>query len=179
MAAIAGILNHQYSAGQSLAASGAIPLGSTANGAASASNSDTNAAKISANDFLTLLVTEMRNQDPTANSDPNQYVNQLVQVNSLQQLISINETLTSSLSSPTADATGSSGATGNPKVALFASPPDASTTFSAGAGSTHATAAGHAPGNLSIPSAKPAAYSVAHALDGHSHLQTSGLPGTK
>jgi len=35
----------------------------------------------------------MKNQDPTATTDPNEYVNQLVQVNSLQQLISINETL--------------------------------------------------------------------------------------
>ena len=34
---------------------------------------------ISANDFLTLLVTEMQNQDPTADTDPNEYINQLVQ----------------------------------------------------------------------------------------------------
>ena len=55
------------------------------------------AASISANDFLTLLVTEMKNQDPTAQTDPNEYVNQLVQVNSLEQLISINETLQAGL----------------------------------------------------------------------------------
>ncbi|KAA6465076.1 hypothetical protein DYQ86_03750 [Acidobacteria bacterium AB60] len=54
-------------------------------------------AAISGNDFLTLLVTEMKNQDPTANTDPTEYINQLVQVNSLQQLISINETLTKDL----------------------------------------------------------------------------------
>ena len=52
-----------------------------------------NPASIAANNFLTLLVTEMKNQDPTATTDPNEWVNQLVQVNSLQQLISINETL--------------------------------------------------------------------------------------
>lgn len=56
-------------------------------------SADGNTATIAANDFLTLLVTEMKNQDPTASTDPNEYVNQLVQVNSLQQLISINETL--------------------------------------------------------------------------------------
>lgn len=55
--------------------------------------SSENPTTIAANDFLTLLVTEMKNQDPTATTDPNEYVNQLVQVNSLQQLISINETL--------------------------------------------------------------------------------------
>jgi flagellar basal-body rod modification protein FlgD len=49
---------------------------------------------ITANDFLTLLVTELKNQDPTANTDPNEYVNQLVQVNSLQQLIQINQNTT-------------------------------------------------------------------------------------
>ena len=49
---------------------------------------------ISSNDFLTLLVTEMKNQDPTQPTDPNAYIQQLVGVNSLQQLISINQALT-------------------------------------------------------------------------------------
>ncbi len=48
---------------------------------------------ISSNDFLTLLVTEMKNQDPTQPTDPNQYIQQLVGVNSLQQLIAINNDL--------------------------------------------------------------------------------------
>ncbi|WP_239461252.1 flagellar hook capping FlgD N-terminal domain-containing protein [Occallatibacter savannae] len=64
----------------------------TSSGATNSPASGSSTA-IAANDFLTLLVTEMKNQDPTANTDPNQYVNQLVQVNSLEQLISINETL--------------------------------------------------------------------------------------
>lgn len=61
-----------------------------------AGNSGT-AATVSANDFLLLLVTEMKNQDPTAQTDPNQYINQLVQVNSLEQLIEINENLSAAL----------------------------------------------------------------------------------
>src|SRR3569833_3107381 len=64
-----------------------------ANSTQQESSSSGSATSIAANDFLTLLVTEMKNQDPTATTDPNEYVNQLVQVNSLQQLISINETL--------------------------------------------------------------------------------------
>ena len=48
---------------------------------------------ITSNDFLTLLVTEMKNQDPTQPTDPNAYIQQLVGVNSLQQLISINQEL--------------------------------------------------------------------------------------
>src|SRR6266702_6980282 len=97
MATAFGILNDLSAAGQTL--KGPTPLSSTTNGASGSSSSNGSggdSATISANDFLTLLVTEMKNQDPTANTDPNEYINQLVQVNSLQQLISINQTLTSS-----------------------------------------------------------------------------------
>ncbi|MGA9718889.1 MAG: flagellar hook capping FlgD N-terminal domain-containing protein [Acidobacteriaceae bacterium] len=58
------------------------------------SSNDQNNSMITANDFLTLLVTELKNQDPTANTDPNAYVDQLVQVNSLQQLIQIDQNTT-------------------------------------------------------------------------------------
>jgi len=50
---------------------------------------------ITANDFLTLLVAEMKNQDPTQPTDPNAYITQMVDVNSLQQLIGINSGITS------------------------------------------------------------------------------------
>lgn len=53
-------------------------------------------ASITSNDFLTLLVTEIQNQDPTTQTDPMQYITQLVGVNSLEQLIQINQTLSSS-----------------------------------------------------------------------------------
>jgi flagellar basal-body rod modification protein FlgD len=49
---------------------------------------------ITASDFLTLLVTELQNQDPTQPTDPNAYITQLVGVNSLQQLISIDHGIT-------------------------------------------------------------------------------------
>src|ERR1019366_4131317 len=65
----------------------------TAQPSSTPSTSTGNSAVISSNDFLTLLVTEMQNQDPTANTDPNEYINQLVQVNSLEQLIQMNQTL--------------------------------------------------------------------------------------
>ena len=87
---------------------------------ASGSAGDTGDATITADDFLTLLVTELQNQDPTSDTDPNAYVNQLVDVNSLQQLISINSgigTLDSSVTTPTTGTgtgTGTgSGASGN------------------------------------------------------------------
>ena len=49
---------------------------------------------IGANDFLTLLVSELKNQDPTQPTDPASYIQQLVGVNSLEQLIQINQGLT-------------------------------------------------------------------------------------
>ena len=52
------------------------------------------AGVITSSDFLTLLVSELKNQDPTQPTDPNAYITQLVGVNSLQQLISINSGLT-------------------------------------------------------------------------------------
>jgi flagellar basal-body rod modification protein FlgD len=56
----------------------------------SSGNSSAGSVSITANDFLTILVTELQNQDPTSDQDPNEYVNQLVQINSLEQLIQIN-----------------------------------------------------------------------------------------
>src|ERR1700751_2702160 len=88
---------------------GSIPMAATSSSSAAAAtdnSSDQNSATITANDFLTLLVTELKNQDPTANTDPNAYVNQLVQVNSLQQLIQIN-TNTTATPSTTTTSTGS------------------------------------------------------------------------
>lgn len=62
----------------------------------SQNNTDATAdgSTITSSDFLVLLVTEMKNQDPTQPTDPNAYIQQLVEVNSLQQLISINKNLT-------------------------------------------------------------------------------------
>ena len=67
------------------------------------------ASTITANDFLTLLVAEMKNQDPTQPTDPSQYISQMVDVNSLQQLIGINQGISSldtaaGATSPTAGA---------------------------------------------------------------------------
>lgn len=45
--------------------------------------------------FLSLLVTELQNQDPTSPVDPTQMVGQMVSLNQLNQLIAMNQTLTS------------------------------------------------------------------------------------
>src|SRR3982074_2140942 len=65
------------------------PTTSTTNTSSAASSST-----ITSSDFLTLLVSELKNQDPTQPTDPNAYISQLVGVNSLEQLIQINSGLT-------------------------------------------------------------------------------------
>jgi len=70
------------------------------------SSSSTDNSMVSTNDFLTLLVTQLKNQDPTQPSDPTAYVSQLVGVNSLAQLIDINKQLTS-MGGSTDSSTGS------------------------------------------------------------------------
>lgn len=91
------------------------------------SSGGTPEATVTANDFLTLLVTEMKNQDPTANTDPNQYINQLVEVNSLQQLISINQEVGTLGSTAAASGTSASGATAQAASGVSSSGQKAST----------------------------------------------------
>jgi len=139
-----GISNHLSASRPEQSAS--VPLRNAAS--SGSTGTDANAASITANDFLTLLVTEMKNQDPTAATDPNEYINQLVQVNSLEQLISINQTLL-------ADSQG-----------LSANQAESNTgpTIHSVASSSHE--AQSALGSYTIPPPSPAALSVAHALSG-------------
>ena len=160
----------------------AASASSQANAAADASDSS---ATISANDFLSLLVTEMQNQDPTAQTDPNEYINQLVQINSLEQLISINQNLSTALGSTTtsqASAVSTAPASSAAKTAFHSSAnavvSHVSQSASAlhrenGSGSERAAyrnGRGTPPpirGNLSVFAESPAAHAVARTLDGH------------
>jgi|SRR5271165_6349208 len=186
MAAATGIWNHNVATGQALRNMSATPMAGTANGTSSSSS---DSSTISANDFLTLLVTEMKNQDPTANTDPNEYINQLVQVNSLEQLIDINQNLstalggssTSSSGSASSEATGStSGVVGEGAKATAAQAGVAAHNKgnvlaagqSAASAAAHAVSARQIRGNLSVPEARPAAHRVAHALDGQSRARS-------
>jgi flagellar basal-body rod modification protein FlgD len=122
----------------------------SSSGASSASSTGTNTATVTANDFLQLLVTELQNQDPTANTDPNEFINQLVQVNSLQQLIQINQDLTPTTSSGTASGSAVSAA-GNANGAAVSS-------------QQSTAAAGEAAGNLSAPNTGNPASRITTAL---------------
>jgi flagellar basal-body rod modification protein FlgD len=58
--------------------------------------------------FLTMLVQELQNQDPTAPMDSTQMVGQMISLNQLDQLASINQVVTNALgSSQPASATSS------------------------------------------------------------------------
>jgi len=132
------------------------------------------AASISSNDFLTLLVTEMKNQDPTAQTDPNEYVNQLVQVNSLEQLIEINENVsalgTASASAKTQPSAKHAG-TQLPATVVHAAQSSGRTGWT---GAHRAAVRGDAPpisssvaaGNLGAPPPAAAAQRVARSLSG-------------
>ena len=110
-----------HNASNTLPVKGRDMIQDTSQDTGTTSSSDGDSATISANDFLTLLVTEMQNQDPTADTDPNEYINQLVQVNSLEQLISINQTLTTDSSATPSGgavkAVGSQQPLGEPRIA--------------------------------------------------------------
>jgi flagellar basal-body rod modification protein FlgD len=174
MGTVLAIMNHDATTAQGLGSTPAASTTAKANATSSTSSSTSDSATISANDFLTLLVTEMQNQDPTSDVDPNEYINQLVNVNSLEQLISINKTLTTdhgstaSTSSTSDTSAKASGVTGVGSSGTNAASASASTTVP---GAISAAAAQLAPGNLSVPVANSAANRVAGAL--------SGLPGAQ
>lgn len=182
MAAATGIWSHmQSAAGAPVTARPQDGTTGTSGvtGSTGSGSSSTDSTTISSNDFLTLLVTELQNQDPTADTDPNEYVNQLVAVNSLEQLIDINQTLDTSL--------GSSGASGS-AAGVGGSTPGTSTPASqqaqpaglAEARSAHSLSSSRSAGasqpairttagNLGIPSPNPSAQRVAQSLGGHLH----------
>lgn len=146
-----------------------VPMADSSSGGSSDSSSTTNSATISANDFLTLLVTEMQNQDPTNATDPNEYINQLVNVNSLEQLISINQTLTAAYptaSSSSSSSDSSSSGTASADSAKQVASAQAQVHRASSETSPSISAPTTVQGNLSVPTTKAAARRVANALSG-------------
>ena len=64
--------------------------------------------------FLTLLVSQLKNQDPLSPTDSTQFVSQLAQFSSLEQLIGINQNV-SSIKSTVVPATPPTGTSGSSK----------------------------------------------------------------
>lgn len=69
--------------------------------AAASATSNTKSSTLDYNSFLTLLVTELKNQDPTKPLDATQTVSQLASFSAVEQAVQTNSTLKSILSSAT------------------------------------------------------------------------------
>lgn len=80
-------------------ASNSSSTSSSSNSASSASSSSSSSSAVSAsvqseyNTFLTILTTELQNQDPTSPLDTNQFTSQLVQFSALEQNLQTNSLL--------------------------------------------------------------------------------------
>ena len=74
----------------------------TSSSASSSSSSSAAAAtnSLSYNDFLTMLLAEMKNQDPTQPMDPTAMVSQLATISQVGQAVQTNTTLASLLTRP-------------------------------------------------------------------------------
>lgn len=75
-----------------------VDLTGISSGTSTATSAATNSAATLADsfdDFLTLLTTQLQNQDPTAPMDSNEFTNQLVQFSSVEQQIQTNQNLES------------------------------------------------------------------------------------
>lgn len=67
----------------------------TSTNTASASNTSENLGTISTNDFLTLFVEQLKNQDPLEPMDNSEYITQLAQISLLEQICTLNEKIDS------------------------------------------------------------------------------------
>jgi len=72
----------------------ASQVGATSTTAAAAASGASNTLAGNFNTFLTLLTTQMKNQDPTSPLDTNQFTSQLVQFAGVEQQINTNTSLT-------------------------------------------------------------------------------------
>lgn len=77
----------------SVAFPGATGIASNANADGTVKKSS---ASVSKDEFLSLLVTQLRNQDPLNPTDQKEMLSQLAQFSSLEQMQSLNQTLTAS-----------------------------------------------------------------------------------
>ena len=68
-------------------------LAQAVNSGTGASSSPAPNNQLTGNDFITLLVTQLQEQDPSNPVDPTQFVTQLVQFNTLEQVMQINQIL--------------------------------------------------------------------------------------
>jgi flagellar basal-body rod modification protein FlgD len=89
-----------------IASTNAVTTSSTASNSSSSASSSSSAT-LGYDQFLMLLVTEMKNQDPTEPMDPTQTVSQLASFSAVEQAVKTNTTLSSILASTSLSQAGS------------------------------------------------------------------------
>ena len=96
----------------------AAATSSTSSSSSSTSNLGLSSSSLEST-FLSLLVTELQNQDPTAPVDPTEMVGQMISLNQLEQLININQVISGASSTGTtaAAAQAAGGTTANAALA--------------------------------------------------------------
>jgi flagellar basal-body rod modification protein FlgD len=100
MPTILNTLKPNAAMAKSTTAAGKNAKATSTSSSASSTASSSSAAGVGST-FLSLLATELQNQDPTAPVDSTAMVGQMISLNQLDQLISINSTLTTSASTGT------------------------------------------------------------------------------
>ena len=79
---------------------------SATNSSQSPTTSATTTATVDYNQFLKLLIAQLKNQDPTSPTDPTQYMSQLASFSAVEQQIKTNSALDALLSVQTASLIG-------------------------------------------------------------------------
>lgn len=97
---IASVAASQTSALSAAATQAAASISNTASSSSTASSTGTTASALSSlasnfNDFLSLLTTQLQNQDPTSPMDTDTFTSELVQFTSVQEQVNTNSSLTS------------------------------------------------------------------------------------
>jgi len=89
----------------------AAGTGSTTGSSSSSSSSSANSPDATKEEFISLLVAQLQNQDPTNPTDGTQFLSELTDINSLEQLLGIRQDL-DKMSGQAASASGSGGGSG-------------------------------------------------------------------
>jgi flagellar basal-body rod modification protein FlgD len=88
----------------------AVNSGTSASTGTTANTGATSNSQLTSNDFITLLVTQLQEQDPSNPVDPTQFVTQMVQFNTLEQVMQINQILQNYANSATTNPPASTSA---------------------------------------------------------------------
>ena len=81
------------------ATNGVSPTSSSSSSSSSTAAATSSAATLNYDDFLQLMVTELKNQDPTQPTDPTQYLSQLASFSQVEQQLNTNSRLTTMMTS--------------------------------------------------------------------------------